>query len=227
MSEFDKPDPQAVSAGPEGPKTIQISAKSIRQDIKARMSDRDLMKKYGISAKNLERIKRTLLVNRLLTEEELKNQGSPAAPEGKRLQANEFVDAFRKFPDDFYLMKKFSLNPKQLGKVYATLMDKNLISEFEFHCRVGQTPELEDPNASHLPEAASTVVSLIEKTVDEITERFMDDDEGVPKDLFRDHSGITLGRAKRKEPAPVKDRRRLVQASSVVVEVGATGLGAD
>jgi hypothetical protein len=222
MSEFDQTEPRAASVDSTGPKTVRISAKAIRQDIKSKMSDKGLMDKYGISGKNLVRIKRTLLANRLLTEEEVKNQGAPAAPQGKTVQASQFVIDFRKFPDDFYLMKKYSINPKQLQKVYRALLDKNLISEFEFHCRVGQAPELEEPSASRVPPAASTVVSLIEKTVDEITERFNDDDDGLPKSFYRDHSGVTLGRAQRKQPESGKEGRRPLVSVSTVVEVIAT-----
>ncbi len=218
MSNSDRPDPPTTHIQSGSQKTVRISAKAIRQDIKARMSDEALMRKYGISARNLEQIKRTLLANQLLTEEEVRNQGAPAAPAGKRIQANQFVADFRKFPDDFFLMRKYSLTPRQLQKVYDALLDKNLISEFEFHCRVGQSPELENPIDSHIPPAASTVVSLIEKNVDDITDRFSetDDEDNLPKTFFKDHSGITLGRATRKDQAPGKGHRPLLQASTVV-----------
>ncbi|MEW6348009.1 MAG: hypothetical protein AB1646_03035 [Thermodesulfobacteriota bacterium] len=217
MSRSDRPDPPIMQAESSGPRTIRISAKAVRLDIRGKMSDAALMEKYGISAKNLERIKRTLVANRLLTEEEVSNQGGPAAPTGKRVQANQFVADFRKFPDDFFLMKKYSLNPRQLQKVYDSLLDKNLISEFEFHCRVGQAPELEEPGTSRVPPAASTVVSLIEKNVDEITDRFTrEDDDGLPQSFYKDHSGITLGRATRKDKTSEPGPRPLIQLSTVV-----------
>jgi hypothetical protein len=54
---------------------------------------------------------------------------------GKLIRAKDFLDCFRQSPDDLHLMRKFSLSPRQLEKVYAALIDKGLLAEFEYNHR--------------------------------------------------------------------------------------------
>ena len=54
---------------------------------------------------------------------------------GKLIRAKEFLDCFRQNPDDLHLMRKFSLSRKQLEKVYAALIEKGWLAEFEYNHR--------------------------------------------------------------------------------------------
>jgi len=59
---------------------------------------------------------------------------------GKLIRAKDFLACFRQNPDDLYLMQKFCLSPKQLSKVYQALIEKGLITEFEYHYLRGIPP---------------------------------------------------------------------------------------
>jgi hypothetical protein len=59
---------------------------------------------------------------------------------GKLIRAKDFLACFRQDPDDLNLMQKFSLSPKQLSKVYQALIEKGLLTEFEYHYLRGIPP---------------------------------------------------------------------------------------
>ncbi len=59
---------------------------------------------------------------------------------GQLIRAKDFLTCFRQKPDDLYLMQKFSLSPKQLAKVYQALIEKGLLTEFEYHYLRGIPP---------------------------------------------------------------------------------------
>jgi hypothetical protein len=179
-------------ADSSGGKKIRISARAIREDIKNRLDDRALMEKYGLSLKNLLRVKRTLVANGLLSEEEIQNQGAPARPGQKTLQAGAFMRDFRQRPDDFYLMKRYELTPRQLKKVYDAMQRRGLLSDFELNSRDRIAPELQE--VSDHPIAASTVVSMVENQVEEVTQRIREEKYGgLPSGMFKDFSGRKIG----------------------------------
>ncbi len=60
--------------------------------------------------------------------DEQTDQGS--LPKKKKINAKEFVAAFREHPDDFHLMVMFSMSPGQLKKIYSALLAKGLLSEY-------------------------------------------------------------------------------------------------
>ncbi len=66
----------------------------------------------------------------------------------KSVSARQFLMTFRERPDDIYLMNKYSLNPKQLKKVYKALIEKGWLEEYEYHTRDRKTPELEEPTVN-------------------------------------------------------------------------------
>jgi hypothetical protein len=94
---------------------------------------------------------------------------TPASPQKKVINAKEFVAAFRQRPDDFYLMDKFSITPKHLKKIYSALIEKELLSEYEYNQRDGKAPEVGE--SEYVPLSASTAVSLVENPSEALTER--------------------------------------------------------
>jgi hypothetical protein len=59
---------------------------------------------------------------------------------GKLIRAKDFISCFRRNPDDLYLMRKFCLSPQQLAKVYKAIIEKGLLTEFEYHYLRGIPP---------------------------------------------------------------------------------------
>ncbi len=90
--------------------------------------------------------------------DEQAGQGSPATK--KRINAKEFVAAFREHPDDFHLMVMFSMTPGQLKKIYSALLAKGLLSEYEYNCREKKLVDSEQDKWKS--PAASELASLIE-----------------------------------------------------------------
>ena len=83
------------------------------------------------------------------------NRGSPTAnplvrTEAKRIHINarEFLEAFRDRSDDYRLMRKFSLKPKHLMKIYDQLMERGLLTEYEYDHREKKSPDVEEKTAS-------------------------------------------------------------------------------
>lgn len=120
--------------------------------------------------------------------------GKKVPKQSKHLNAYRFVKDFRFKPDDYYLMELYGLKPRQLMRVYRALMQAGLLSEFEFHSRDRVCPELEDA-PMRPPDAASTVVTVIEREAGgpELA-KYARDDDSLPKDFYRDRSGIKIGR---------------------------------
>jgi hypothetical protein len=81
-------------------------------------------------------------------------------PRKKKINAKEFVAAFREHPDDFHLMVMFSMTPGQLKKIYSALLAKGLLSEYEYNCREKKLVD-SDEDKWKSP-AASELASLIE-----------------------------------------------------------------
>lgn len=67
---------------------------------------------------------------------------------GKLIRAKDFLACFRQKPDDLYLMQKFSLSPKQLAKAYHALIEKGLLTEFEYHYLRGLPPVVSEGRIS-------------------------------------------------------------------------------
>jgi len=98
----------------------------------------DLIPKYQYSSYNYEL--HVLDMYSIMPEIHDKNKLSiQAAPTtcsaGKLIRAKEFLACFRQDPDDLHLMRKFSLSPKQLRRVCEALIEKGLITEFEYNHR--------------------------------------------------------------------------------------------
>ncbi len=105
----------------------------------------------------------------------------------KTVKAKEFVSLFRKKPDDVYLMEWYSITVKQLAKIYSALIEKGLMSEYEYHQRERKAPELEDTELP--PMAASVTVRVIEEPSEALTERMMNQDYSMDPVLARVSEG--------------------------------------
>jgi hypothetical protein len=99
-------------------------------------------------------------------------------PKKKLVIARQFLMSFRERPDDIYLMDKYSLNPKQLKKVYNALIEKGWLEEYEYHTRDRKAPELEEPtvNLGDMSTNVTVKGSFTEDTLE----------------LYRSHSSLNL-----------------------------------
>jgi hypothetical protein len=91
---------------------------------------------------------------------EYDEQTDQGSPKKKKINAKEFVVAFREHPDDFHLMVMFSMTPGQLKKIYSALLAKGLLSEYEYNCREKKLVDSDDEKWGS--PAASELASLIE-----------------------------------------------------------------
>jgi hypothetical protein len=66
------------------------------------------------------------------------------APKKRIIKAKEFLSSFRETPDDFQLMEKYGISSKQLRRLYSTLIEEGLLTEFEYNQRERKAPELEE-----------------------------------------------------------------------------------
>jgi hypothetical protein len=76
------------------------------------------------------------------------------------IKAKEFLASFRQTPDDFKLMEKYGISSRQLAHLYYALIEKELLTEFEYSQRERKAPELEEHLSPQL--SVSTAVSLVE-----------------------------------------------------------------
>jgi len=174
-------------------KKVRISARQIVEEIKSAMGDAELCERYRLSRKSLFCLKKELLERKLVTLADLRVQCSNGKAR-KKLNVERFLYDFRRNPDDVYLMEKYSLSASQLKRVYVSMMEKNLLSEYEYSSRAVQVPEVEQARTT--PHAPSAAVSLVEDRVDEPC--FWDfkherQQTELPGDFFRDHSGVKIG----------------------------------
>jgi hypothetical protein len=112
-----------------------------------------------VSPSCLERLRNSL------AKRDIPNESVGPEPEKRLINAKQFLAAFRAASDDYHLMSEFSLSPKQLKKIYKALVEKGLLSEYEYYYRQVKAPELDEPTDAVL--STSTVVSLIEGLSDE------------------------------------------------------------
>jgi len=142
-------------------KHIRISAREILTDIRAGMSDGALMEKYGLSVRSLPKIKEDLLQQGLATPADLCCGNGCPVSEKISVSAKSFIASFHETADDFALMGRYSLNPRQLQQIYELLLGKGLLSEYEFHNRECKSPELKQMELPEIDE--TTAVDLTQE----------------------------------------------------------------
>jgi len=132
---------------------------------------------------------------------------APVTPKKKVISAEDFLASFREIPDDFRLMEKYGISPKQLKQVYSDLIEKELLSEFEYNQRERKAPELEEYAPPQL--SASTAVTLVEAPSEALTDHVLKSgfsfDPGLAKAVssaIEDKKRLTRGL---KTPDPDKE----------------------
>ena len=165
-------------------KKITVNARAIVGDIKEHVGLKSLLEKHGLSYRHLLKVQERLLEKELVTREELDYLYPADASAQITVSAKDFLASFRTRPDDFHLMERFRLNAKDLHTIYKTLIQAGLLSEYEYHCRDGKAPELEDPftNVSE----ASTEVTLIRSVFDGGWGVYRTEEEAPPRPSYPD-----------------------------------------
>ena len=165
--------------------TSQFRIGQLVADLRKGADDEEIREKYGLAQDILERIKDALVRRGLLPNKRRQSRQTPGAADQngnhkKSMDAKQFLLSFRENPDDFHMMKALSLKPAQLKLIYKLLIEKGLLSQYEYYHRVNKAPELEEPAENLLP--VSTQLSLIEDVSD------------ATRRLFSlEHSGRVLG----------------------------------
>jgi hypothetical protein len=162
-------------------KKIRVNARAIVDDIKACASLISLMEKHGLSYGSLVKTRDILLEKGLVTREDLQYLNLADTPRRTTVPAKEFLAYFRNRPDDFHLMDRFRLTPKELRRIYEQLIKAGLLSEYEYNCRERKAPELEEP-VTNVSET-STEVTLLKSVFDDGWGADRIDPEILPEDL--------------------------------------------
>lgn len=114
-----------------------IKARDIVNDIRAHLSDAQLMEKYGLSAKGLESMFTKLLSIQAISQTEMDRR--PAACSDtvviRQLTAGELLQEIRSGVSDFELMERYGLSSKGLEKAFRTLIKAGAIKEEELRSR--------------------------------------------------------------------------------------------
>ncbi len=99
------------------------------------------------------------------------------------IKAKEFLSSFREMPDDFKLMEKYGISARQLARLYSSLIEKDLLTEFEYSQRENKAPELEEDLPPQL--SVSTAVSLVETPSQAMTENILNAGYSLDPNLAR------------------------------------------
>jgi len=149
--------------------TSQFTIKQLIDDLRNGKDDDRIREKYGLAQDILEKVKdalvrRGLLPNKKRCSEQTLRAAVENDTQEKSVNAKRFLLSFRQNPDDFHMMKELSLKPEQLKIIYKLLIEKGLLSEYEYRQRVNKAPELEEPTENLPP--VTTGVSLVEDLSD-------------------------------------------------------------
>jgi hypothetical protein len=115
----------------------KIKAGQLIEDIRARVTDPELMAKYNLSIKGLQSIFRQLLEINAITQAELDLRRGPYKDTVvlQRLEPPEMVRDIRSGMTDFELMGKHDLSPKGLQRAFDELLRAGEIDQAELDSR--------------------------------------------------------------------------------------------
>ncbi len=119
----------------------------------------------------------------------------------KTINAKEFLASFREKPDDFYLLEKIGIKPSHLKRIYSALIEKGLLSEYEYNRRARKLPKIEDHKRPQLP--ASMAISIIEEPSEALTEHVLNLGYSLDPDLAKALSDAIESKKPRKSK-PIK-----------------------
>jgi hypothetical protein len=146
--------------------TFRETVKAVADQLRIGASDEDIIRTYGISRDSIDKLRKALADRGLLTCHDREVSKSSCAKKPKKsIDAKKFLASFRAASDDSQLMQEYGLNPKQLKHIYKALIEKGLLSEYEYYYRQRKAPELDEPTENLAD--ASTKVSLVESISDE------------------------------------------------------------
>ncbi len=146
--------------------TIRETIKAVADQLRMGANDEVIMRTYGISQDILDQLRKALADKGLLPCHDGEVSKSSCATKPKKsIDAKKFLASFRAASDDLCLMQEYALKPKQLKHIYKALIEKGLLSEYEYYYRQRKAPELGEPTENLLD--ASTKVSLVESISDE------------------------------------------------------------
>lgn len=172
--------------------TVKVPIAQLVRDIKSYEPDSVLIEKYHITPGALLTAKQRLLQRRLVTPQDLKVQHASSDRGLKTIVTDEFLGAFRSLPRDSHLMKLYSLTPSQLWSIYRELLRQNLLSREAFAARNVKQRGLEQLKT--VPVAVSDLIRVVDEDLSRRIELNEDESFGdLPKDMFRDYSGVKLG----------------------------------
>jgi len=111
----------------------KINAKDIVRDIRAHVTDAELMEKYQLSAKGLQSVFEKLLETNSITRAEFEWRPTPYQDTQfiSRLIPEEAMMDIRSGMNDFELMEKYNLSPNGLRRAFQSLVDVGLTTHEE------------------------------------------------------------------------------------------------
>ncbi len=108
----------------------KIKARAIVNDIRAHMTDAELMEKYHLSVKGLQSVFVKLLNIKAISMADF--DWRPSAYDDtsiiRQIKTTEIVEAIRSGMTDYELMEKYSLSPEGLERAFQTLVDGDAIN---------------------------------------------------------------------------------------------------
>jgi hypothetical protein len=146
--------------------TIRETVTAVADQLRLGANDEVIIKTYGISQDTIDKLRKALADRGLLPRHDREVSNSSCATKPKKsIDAKKFLASFRAASDDLCLMQEYGLKPKQLRQIYKALIEKGLLSEYEYYYRQRKAPELDEPTENLAD--ASTKVSLVESISDE------------------------------------------------------------
>jgi hypothetical protein len=114
---------------------VRIKAGDAVRDIRAGMTDSELMEKYGLSAKGLHSLVLKLLEVKAITPAEIKQRRADYHDTTviQQIDENDYIEDIRSGMPDSELMKKYGLSSDGLRRVFQTLIEANAISVGELY----------------------------------------------------------------------------------------------
>jgi uncharacterized protein (DUF433 family) len=112
------------------PQKRTVKTRDVLNNIRAGMTDPELMQKYGLSAKGLQSLFRKLLEVKAITPDELEQRRAVYQDTAiiQQIDGNDIVEDIRAGMSDSELMEKYGLSSEGLGFALQTLTDTKVIS---------------------------------------------------------------------------------------------------
>ncbi len=122
-------------------KKLRIRAGEAVNDIRAGMTDSEMMEKYGLSGKGLDKLFMKLLEVHAISQSEMDKRCAAYQDTImiQQLDANEMAADLRTGLSDSEMMKKYALSPHGLQRAFQRMMDASIITVDDLR-RLPQSP---------------------------------------------------------------------------------------